>query len=210
MEKNIILTVLPSFFLKIFDEISDNPNEYLKLNLYKNSIIGIMILVTLMYTSLGSGYSFLLFIHGVFCALQKQVDNKNYVLGMIILFFGIILNDKNQLKKLLTTFSGIKYLIYTFLFVFFEEKLFPEEVSKTKIISRMIFIIFGIIVYYFTLRNINDSEIRTMLISNMSASMIYYLVSVIMKLSNKHKNPLDDNVPYIEEMIKRIYRLFFN
>ena len=28
MEKNIIITILPSFFLKIFDEISDNPKKY--------------------------------------------------------------------------------------------------------------------------------------------------------------------------------------
>ena len=204
MEKNIIITILPSFFLKLFDELSDNPNKYEKLIKYKKLITILMILSTFLYSSLGSGYSFLLLIHGIFCAFQKQIDDQNYIFGMIILFFGLIFNSRNQLRKILTTSSGIKYLLFTFLFVTFEEKMFPEEVSKAKVISRIYFVIFGILIYFFSLRKINDSEVRTMFISNLSASMIYYTVSVIMKLSDKKNNPLKENTNYLETMIKRI------
>ena len=114
MEKNIIITILPSFFLKLFDELSDNPNKYKKLIRYKKSITVLMILSTILYTGLGSGYSFLLLIHGVFCALQKQIDDHNYVFGMVILSLGIVFNSRNQLRKILTTSSGIKYLLFTF------------------------------------------------------------------------------------------------
>ena len=38
MEKNIIITILPSLFLKIFDEISDNSDKYLTLRKYKSQI----------------------------------------------------------------------------------------------------------------------------------------------------------------------------
>ena len=48
-----------------------------------------------------------------------------------------------------------------------------------------------------------------MFISNLSASMIYYTVSIIMKLSDKNNNPLKEKTSYLETMIKRIYNLFF-
>ena len=209
MEKNIIITILPSFFLKIFDEIHDNPDKYSELRKFQSEIKIIMFLSTLLYISLGSGYSFLLFMHGIFCCFQKQIDEKNYVYGMVLLFLGIIINNKNQIKSLLSNIEGIKYLLFTFIFVYFEEKLFPEEVSKAKVITRMLFIISGLCSYYFVLRKIDDKEIKTMLISNLFASISYYTVSVGMKLSDKKNNPLKEKKSYIEEMIKRIYHLFF-
>ena len=84
MKKNIIITILPSLFLKIFDEISDNPKIYKTLTKYKKLIILLTFLSTLLYTRLGSGYCFLLFTHGLLCAYQKQLDHVFYLIGMII------------------------------------------------------------------------------------------------------------------------------
>ena len=167
------------------------------------------ILSTFAYTLQGSGYCFLLFMHGVFCSLQKQLDDKIYLIGMIILFIGIIINDSSQLKKLIFHPKGIYYLIFTFVFVLFEEKLFPEEVSKSKVITRILFVFSGCSIYYFLIRKIEDNEIRTMLTANLFASVIYYLTSVIMKLSDPDKNPLKSKISYIEDMIKRLITLFF-
>lgn len=209
MEKNIIITILPSLFLKLYDEISDNPTKYKILRKHKLTIVLLAILSTFAYTLQGSGYCFLLFMHGVFCSLQKQLDDKIYLVGMIILFMGIIINDNSQLKKLIFHPKGIYYLIFTFVFVLFEEKLFPEEVSKSKVITRILFVFSGCSIYYFLIRNIEDKEIRTMLTANLFASVIYYLTSVIMKLSDPDKNPLKSKESYIEDMIKRLIILFF-
>ena len=208
MKKNIIITILPSLFLKLYDEISDNPSKYKILRKFKLSIIILTILSTLIYTLQGSGYCFLLFMHGIFCYLQKQLDDHIYLLGMIILFMGMIINDKKQLKNLIFHPKGIYYLVFTFIFVIFEEKIFPEEVSKSKVITRILFVISGCSIYYFLIRKIEDQEIRTMLTANLFASVFYYLTSVIMKLSDKQKNPLISREPYIEDMIKRLINVF--
>ena len=207
MEKNIIITILPSLFLKLFDELSDNPNKYITLNKYKKLIVIITFIVTILYSMQGSGYCFLLFIHGVFCALEKQLDHNYYTYGMIILFAGILLNDKEQLQKLITTKIGITYLVSTFVFVFIEEKLFPEEVSKIKVISRILIIISGIIHYIYYVRHIKDNELRIIITGNLSASIVYYSTSVIMKLYTC--NPFNDRENFLEGMIKRVYNLIF-
>jgi len=206
MNKNIIITILLSFFLKLFDEISDNPQNFIILSKYKNILSILTFLSTILYSFLGSGYSLLIFAEGIFCAFEKQIDQNIYKLGMIILFFGIVLNDHNQIKKLIFTKSGILYLIGTFVFIVLEEKLFPEEESKTKFISRIIIIIGGIMCYYFYIRNIRDNELRIMLTSNWFASIAYYITSVILKLCQG--NPLEENSSYIDELIKRVYTLF--
>ena len=207
MEKNIIITILPSFFLKIFDEISDNPKKYKTLAKFKKLIILLTFLSTIIYSRLGSGYCFLLFCHGLLCAYQKQLDHIFYKIGMIILFFGIILNDKSQLKNLIKNSEGLKYMCSTFLFIILEEKLFPEEVSKVKIIGRILIILIGIIIYFTFLKNISDKELRLLITANWFASIFYYLTSIIMKLSKS--NPLEDKQNFLEEMIKRVYFLFF-
>ena len=207
MEKNIIITILPSLFLKIFDEISDNPEKYKEIGVHKKLIVIATFIITIVYALQGSGYSLLLFMHGLFCAMQKQLDHKYYKYGMIILFLGIILNDKNQIKKLVTTKDGIIYILFTFIFVIIEEKLFPEEVSKAKVITRIIIIIIGSIAYFEMINKINDPELRRMVSGNWLASIFYYSTSVIMKLYSS--NPLNDNSNYLEQMIKKIYKLFF-
>lgn len=207
MEKNVIITILPSLFLKLFDELSDNPNKYKTLNKYKKLIVIITFMVTILYCTQGSGYCFLLFIHGVFCSLEKQLDHKYYIYGMIILLVGILLNDKKQLLKLITTRLGITYLIITFLFVFIEEKLFPEEVSKIKVISRILIIISGIINYIYHVRYLKDNELRIIITANLFASIVYYSTSVIMKLYKS--NPFNDRGNFLEGMIKRVYNLIF-
>lgn len=208
MEKNIIITILPSLFLKIYDEISDNPDKYKMLRKFKAFIIFLTLFSTFIYSLQGSGYCFLLFMHGLFCSLQKQLDDKIYLLGMIILFMGMIINDKSQLKNLIFQPKGIYYLLFTFIFVIFEEQLFPEEVSKSKVITRILFVISGCSIYYFLIRKIENKDIRTMLTANLFASVFYYLTSVIMKLSDKNNNPLKSREPYIEDMIKRIINVF--
>lgn len=207
MSYNVILTVMPSFFLKLSDEIIDNPKKYIKLEEYKDLINICTIVSTILYSTLGSGYSFVLLIHGLCCALEKQIDHIIYKIGILILLFGIILNDKKQLKKILFKKEGILYMLFTFIFIVLEEKLFPEEVSKIKIISRIIIIFVGILLYLFIIRKIKDHEIRMLFTGNLFASLIYYTTSVIMKLSKG--NPFNDKCSFVEEMIKRIYHLFF-
>ena len=99
-------------------------------------------------------------------------------------------------------------MLFTFIFVIFEEKIFPEEVSKSKVITRILFVISGLSIYYFLIRKIENQQIRTMLTANLFASVFYYLTSVIMKLSDKKNNPLKSREPYLEDMIKRIINVF--
>ena len=116
------------------------------MNLYNDKFINVIKLFELILYSYwictDFNYNIEMVVVCIICWLVNQVDNNYFKLGTLITFILFIINFDSSILNLISIYTIILKLVSYYIVIKIESKLFLEEYSKEKIITRIFVILF--------------------------------------------------------------------
>lgn len=160
-------------------------DDHYDLDIYDKKIINLVKLLGLFlliyWNLLGFEYNLIFILEIIICYLANQIDTDFYkkVSFLIIVFFifYLLLNKKNIFVNSFNPLNLLIYFILALIIIIIESKIFKEEASCFKLISRL-FVISIAITSYFDKRN-------TTITKNFTSLFIGYFVISISSIYKK-------------------------
>jgi hypothetical protein len=197
--ENTIGFIAGSLF-KLVDEISDNP--FPEFNTYKDYIQTLCtVFVTLwLFNDIYTSIALIIIIIPV-CFYVNQIDTVYWKTLLAIPFITLLLQYNTlEYKGLHDTLGKLAVYFFLFIGILIEDKMFPEEKSTNKTISRVVALCLFIWILYFT----NDMPAKPFIHSIVIFMIGYFTTSILFQtfvLPSDNNLNIDKPMKELQELI---------